>query len=52
MVLDEEDRPDGKETPRKGKGFSYYPLLTYKRNLNKTFTTTSISYHILMTTED
>ena len=37
MVLDEEDRTDDKEIPEKRKGFSYYPLLTYKRNIDKTF---------------
>ena len=37
MVLDEEDRPDETEIPKKRKGFSYYPLLTYKRNIDKTF---------------
>ena len=37
MILDEEDKPDEKEIPKKRKGFSYYPLLTYKRDLDKTF---------------
>ena len=37
MVLDEEDRTDEKVVPKKRKGFSYYPLLTYKRNTDKTF---------------
>ena len=36
MVLDEEDRTDEKVVPKKRKGFSYYPLLTYKRNIDKT----------------
>ena len=37
MILDEEDRTDEREIPKKRKGFSYYPLLTYKRNIDKTF---------------
>ena len=40
MVLDEQDRTDEKELPKKRKGFSYYPLPTlptYKRNIDKTF---------------
>ena len=37
MILDEEDRTDDKEIPKKRKGFSYYPLLTYKRNIDKSF---------------
>ena len=30
MILDEEDQTPGREIPKKRKGFSYYPLLTYK----------------------
>ena len=37
MILDDEDQTEGKEIPKKRKGFSYYPLLTYNRNLDKTF---------------
>ena len=37
MILDEEDRTDEREIPKKRKGFYYYPLLTYKRNFDKTF---------------
>ena len=36
MVLDE-DNKDGNVVPKKRNGFSYYPLLTYKRNIDKTF---------------
>ena len=37
MSLDEMNKPEEKEIPKKRKGFSYYPLLTYKRYLGKTF---------------
>ena len=37
MIIDDEDLDDEREIPKKRKGFSYYPLLTYKRDLNKTF---------------
>ena len=50
MILDDEEQAEGKEIPKKRKRFSYYPLLTYKRNLDMTIT--NISDHILMTIED
>ena len=37
IILNEEDQTEGREIPKKRKGFSYYPLLTYKRNIDKTF---------------
>ena len=37
MSLDEMNGPEEKEIPKKRKGFLYYPLLTYKRDLDKTF---------------
>ena len=37
MSIDYDGQPEEKEIPKKRKGFSYYPLLTYKRNLDKTF---------------
>ena len=37
MSLDEMNKPDEKEIPKKRKGVSYYPLLTYRRDLDKTF---------------
>ena len=37
MSLDEMNKPEEKEIPKKRKGFSCYPLLTYKRDLDKTF---------------
>ena len=36
MLIDDEE-PDEDRIIKKKKGFSYYPLLTYKRNLDKTF---------------
>ena len=36
MIIDDEE-PDEERITKKRKGFSYYPLLTYKRDLNKTF---------------
>ena len=37
MIIDEDGQTEEKEIPKKRKGFSYYPLLTYKRELDKTF---------------
>ena len=37
MVIDEESNKECKAVPKKRKGFSYYPLLTYKKNIDKTF---------------
>ena len=36
MLIDDEE-PDEDRIIKKRKGFSYYPLYTYKRNLDKTF---------------
>ena len=51
MVLDEEDRTDEKEIPKKRKGFPTIPYLPTKETLTR-LSTTSILDHILMTTED
>ena len=37
MIIDDDGQAEEKEIPKKRKGFSYYPLLTYKRDLDKTF---------------
>ena len=37
MIIDDEGQAKEREIPKKRKGFSYYPLLTYKRDLDKTF---------------
>ena len=37
MIIDDDGQAEEEEIPMKRKGFSYYPLLTYKRNLDKTF---------------
>ena len=37
MIIDEDGQTKEKEIPKKRKGFSDYPLLTYKRELDKTF---------------
>ena len=37
MIIDDDGQAEEGEIPKKRKGFSYYPLLTYKRNLDKTF---------------
>ena len=37
MIVDDDDHDEAKELPKKRKGFSFYPLLTYKRDLDKTF---------------
>ena len=37
MIIDDEGQTEEREIPKKRKGFSYYPLLTYKRDLDKTF---------------
>ena len=37
MIIDDADQAEEREIPKKRNGFSYYPLLTYKRNLDKTF---------------
>ena len=37
MIIDGDGQAEEGEIPKKRKGFSYYPLLTYKRNLDKTF---------------
>ena len=50
MMIDDEE-PDEDRIIKKRKGFSYYPLYTYKRNLDKTFTTSTLN-HILMIKED
>ena len=36
-VLIDDEEPDEDRITKKRKGFSYYPLYTYKRNLDKTF---------------
>ena len=51
MILDDEEQAEGKEIPKKRKGFSYYPLLTYKETLIR-LSITNISDPILMTIED
>ena len=50
MILDEEDQTEGREIPKKRKGFSYYPLPTKETLIRLSIT--SISDHILITTED
>ena len=50
MIIDDDGQTKEREIPKKRKGFSYYPLLTYKRNLDKTIT--NISDPIPMTIED
>ena len=37
MVLDDENNKNSDVVSKKRKGISYYPLLTYKRNIDKTF---------------
>ena len=37
MVLDDETNKEGDVVSKKRKGFSYYPLLTYKRNVDNIF---------------
>ena len=37
LIIDDEDLDDEREIAKKRKGFSYYPVLTYKRDLIKTF---------------
>ena len=37
MIIDDDGQAEERELPKKRKEFSYYPLLTYKRNLDKTF---------------
>ena len=37
VIIDDEGQAEEREIPKKRKGFSYYPLLTYKRDLDKTF---------------
>ena len=37
MIIDDDGQTEEREIPKKRKGFSYYPLLTYKRDLDKTF---------------
>ena len=37
MSIDEDGQAEKRDLPKKRKGFAYYPLLTYKRELDKTF---------------
>ena len=37
MIIEDDDQSEEREISKKRKGFSYYPLLTYKRDLDKTF---------------
>ena len=37
MNIDDDAQAEERDLPKKRKGFSYYPLLTYKRDLDKTF---------------
>ena len=37
MSIDEDGQAEESDLPKKRKGFAYYPLLTYKRELDKTF---------------
>ena len=37
MSIDEDGQAEESNLPKKRKGFAYYPLLTYKRELDKTF---------------
>ena len=37
MSIDDDGQAEESDLPKKRKGFAYYPLLTYKRELDKTF---------------
>ena len=37
MIIEDDGLTENKEIPKKRKGFAYYPLLTYKKNLDKTY---------------
>ena len=37
MNIDDDGQAEESDLPKKRKGFAYYPLLTYKRELDKTF---------------
>ena len=37
MIIEDDDQSEERAISKKRKGFSYYPLLTYKRDLDKTF---------------
>ena len=37
MSIDDDGQAEESDLPKKRKGFAYYPLLTYKRKLDKTF---------------
>ena len=37
MSIEDDDQAEESDLPKKRKGFAYYPLLTYKRELDKTF---------------
>ena len=37
MSIEDDDQAEKCDSPKKRKGFAYYPLLTYKRELDKTF---------------
>ena len=37
MIIDDDGQAEERDLPKKRKGFSYYPLLTYTRDLDKTF---------------